>query len=1007
MKRNDFGLWGLELSPEEFARAVAALGVFEGSGHVLPTSVDAIRQQLSVTAANTEGPLRWNLKRELLEKLAALKKPGAALAFAQAWEKFRESYPIDLRFELHLDRTQSYFWIAEQLLGRVVGARSLYVRVDEPQIAVGWNWPLRIGFLNEDESQRLRKQLEGALKSSSLKNLVEFVTLTSERDDCDLLILPQTLQGALSELLKASWNPKADCVLVLGGAKDLSTRMVSLLQAVRSQARTSGVGLLFVDGEQRGEWLKNLITELSRNNALDVALFNANRLINSQTPLLAASRLLIDLTLVSRTAARMGQALKRSVEATHAAPPPETPIIPPPEPATPTRSRGGLSKASRKGGAKGGFGRLGSRPAPLHKAVKKNGGGGLSPAARTRALEVAAELSPPPQSGGGMFEAVESGGGMFESVEAAAPPPMMTPVDATAVMENTRKAQSIIEKISRKPEERRIQAQVFDSPGGKQQRGALKPAASYAVDVRIGPLDAGWESAQEAFPIHELQPSKTGHNLTVIFTEPRISPDPQVGKLFLPPDGASAPCRFFFHTGESFDRVRARITVLHRNRVIQTAILDAPVAFTGKATREKLTVEIEARVLPNINELQGRQNFDAALVLNHALDGQPQAMAVSGEEASMFSFDEASFKQTIDKLNGELSNLAQNSEDFPEDIGAKETTGLLNMLARHGSLLYTYLFKIRSQGKWLLGKDKKRVQIVSTKPESNLPLEFLYEYEAPNMNAKLCAYAKESLLKGECNKACGGPKKKKTVVCPLGFWGLNRVIERHAFDDKVVLQGGSTHGLTSASTSKRQPLHVLDKALFAASARVDGGDNQGTIKSVEKVLKQKTKQTDYVLSWKEWAAKVKAQSPSLLLLLSHTEIEGQADGLPALEISEKDRLSVGDIAEKHVLKRGSKTKPLVMLIGCSTHAPDNQLESFVPIFGLHAAIVVSTGATVLAVQAAKVATEFVRALSELSGKSNDVTFGDVMLDVRRNLLAKGLPMVLCLEAYGDADWYLK
>jgi hypothetical protein len=31
----------------------------------------------------------------------------------------------------------------------------------------------------------------------------------------------------------------------------------------------------------------------------------------------------------------------------------------------------------------------------------------------------------------------------------------------------------------------------------------------------------------------------------------------------------------------------------------------------------------------------------------------------------------------------------------------------------------------------------------------------------------------------------------------------------------------------------------------------------------------------------------------------------------------------------------------------------------------------------------------------------------VMLNVRRTLLAKGMPMVLCLEAYGDADWYLK
>lgn len=990
MKRNDFGLWGLELSPEEFARALAALGVFEGSGQGLPTSVETIWQQLLSAAAQSEGLLRWSLNPELIEKLAELKKPGSALAFAQAWEKFRGFYTKDLRFELYLGRTQSYFWVAEQLLGSAVRAASLYVRVDEPQTVVGWNWPLRIGFMKDDECLRLRQQLEGALKSSSLKKVVEFVTLESERDDCDLLILPQTLQGALSELLKASWHAKADCVLVLGGTKDLSERMVALLQAVRSQARTSGVGLLSVAEERRGEWLRNLLSGLSQNNALDVALFNANRELNSQNPLLAASRLLIDLSLVSRTAARMGQALERKVAATHAEPPPAGSPGPLP-PASPPRKPVGMSKGSSKGGAKGGATR--SAP-PSGGAVKKNGGGGLSPAARKAALEVAAALTiTPPASVGGMFESVEA-------------PITVAAVNVNAMMTNSRKAQSIINKISHQPEERRIQAQVFDSPGGHQQRGALKPASAYAVDVRIGPLDAEWESAQKAFPIDELPPSETGHNLTVIFTEPSVSPDPQVAKLFLPPDGASAPCRFYFHTGDAHDLVRARITVLHRNRVIQTAILNAPVAASGKATKDKLTVEIEARVLPNINDLKHRQTFDAALVLNHAADGQPLLTAVSGEQAAMFSFDATSFKDTIDKMNGLLSKLAHEADDYPEDLSAKETTGLLTLLARHGRMLYFHLFQLRSKGQWLLGKDQKKVQIISTRPESNLPLEFLYEYEAPNEKAKLCAFATKALPTGQCDKACGGPKKKKTVVCPLGFWGLNRVIERHTYDDRVSLQG-DTYALMAASTSERQPLHVLDKALFAASARVDAGDNKGTIKSVEKVLKEKTKRADYVMSWKDWAAKIKTQSPTLLILLSHTEVEAQADEMPALEISEKDRLSVIDITEKYVLKRGAKTRPLVMLVGCSTHAPANQLDSFVPFFGRHASIVVSTGATVLAMQAAKVATEFVRALSELSGKSNDITFGDVMLDVRRKLLAKGLPMVLCLEAYGDADWYLK
>ena len=989
MKRNDFGLWGLELSPAEFAKALAALGVFQGTIERWPSSlnVETIQRALSKAAAESKGLLGWRLSVVPPGELGKPKTRGTARLFAQAWEMFIRPHKGTLRFELHLDRVEDYFWIAGQLLSPAVKNISpeeqqqqphkivpttLYVRADEPQTAVGWNWPLRIGFLKSKESQQLRRQLEQAFKTSSLKQLVDFVDLLSEGDDCDLLLLPQELRGALSEMLKEKWRPKADCVLVLGGNKDLSGQAAALLHAVRTQARTSGVGLLFIAEDQRGGWLKGLVAELSHNNPLDVALFQVELEVKPPTPLLAASRSLIELALVSRTAARIGQMLKSRVT--------EIALAAPVKPPRPRRPRYGAKRPagfkSRNGGAGNGH-----MPHP-RRAVKKNGGSHIPAATRARALEVAEELGRERSS---KHYKYESGA-------------------ASDVAKGSRNAEALIKKIPRKTEDRRIQAQVFDSPGGKQRRGALKPDAAYAVDVRIGPPSAKWESAQEKFSMEKLPPSETGHHLTVFFTEPRVSPDPQFGKLFLPPSGATAPCRFYFHTGQALDHVRARITVLHRNRVIQTAILDAPVTASRQAKKGRIKVEIEARVLPNINDLRRRQSFDAALVFNHSSEGKPLAMAMSGEEADMFPIDDTSFKQTIDALNGELTNLAD-AGDFPKDISAKRTTELLNKLASHGRLLHKYLFGLRREGQWLLDKDKKKIQIISTRPESNLPLEFLYDYEAPNLNAKLCAFAKKSLPAGECNKACGGPKKRKTVVCPLGFWGLNRVIERHAYDEKIKLKG--TFGLKAASNSQREPLQVLDKALFAASKNVDEGDNKGTIKKVEKLLKEKTKHTDYVMSWKEWAAKIRTTSPSLLLLLSHTEVGEQEGNMASLEIGKLPRLRVVDIEEKYVRKPGSKARPLVMLIGCSTHAPDNPLESFVPFFGAHASIVLSTGATVLALQAAEVAMEFIRTLSRLSGKPGGSTFGDVMLDVRRRLLARGLPMVLCLEAYGDADWQLK
>jgi hypothetical protein len=949
MNRKDFGLWGIELAPAEFAKALAALGVFQASIKIWPSlNLEIISRTISEAAKS--GLLPWRLSVVPPAKSDKVQISSARI-FAKAWVRLAKSLGR-ARFELSLENVEDYFWIAGQLS---VAAEplplALYVRVDESPTGVGWNWPLRIGFLKDDDSRLLRSDLDKAFKPSSLKVLVDFVDLANESDACDLLLLPQDVRGALSELLREDWRPKADCVLVLGGSKYLSARLAAQVQGVYSEARAHGVGVLFIAEDQRERWLKGLVTQLSHNHPLDEALFEINRQLESPMPLIVASRRLMELTLVSRTAERVSDTLNLRLK--------ETPKFTAP----PRRLRGPDDAREL--------------PARYNRALKIFlDQGGLPPKTIVHAKRVAKTLRRV------SHWSQESGG-------------------ATEVARHSRAAHNLIKEIPRKYQDRRIQAQVLELPGEEQQRVALKPSASYGVDVRIGPPAEEWESAAKPFPMENLPPSETGHDLTVVFTEPRVCPEPQVDKLFLPPQGATASIRFYFRTTNSLESVNARITVLHRNRVIQTAILKAPVALSG--TRGKgIRVDLEARVLSDLDNLWQRQDFDAALVLNHANDGQAYATAMADQQAVMFSLDEASLRQTIDTLNGELTTLADDPDSYPKDIAAAPTTKLLNMLAIHGRLLYNHLFVYRGGNGWLLGKDKKKIQIVSTRLESNLPLEFLYDYAAPNEDAKLCAYAKKSLATGQCDKSCGGMKNKKTVVCPLGFWGLNRVIERHAFDGTVNLQG-NTYALKAAATSQRQPLQVLQSSLFAASGEVDKA-RKGTIKRLEKVLKTTTKRADYVLSWKDWVKKVKSNSPTLLLLLSHTEFDEESK-MSALEISKLPRLRIVDIVEKYVRKPGTNTRPLVMLVGCKTNAPDNLLHSFVPAFGTYAAIVLSTGATVLAIQAAQVATEVVRALSKLP-KKREATFGDVMLDVRRQLLAKGVPMVLCLSAYGDADWKL-
>jgi len=54
--------------------------------------------------------------------------------------------------------------------------------------------------------------------------------------------------------------------------------------------------------------------------------------------------------------------------------------------------------------------------------------------------------------------------------------------------------------------------------------------------------------------------------------------------------------------------------------------------------------------------------------------------------------------------------------------------------------------------------------------------------------------------------------------------------------------------------------------------------------------------------------------------------------------------------------------------------------------------------------AAPIARKLSRALAKRSRKKTLVSFGDILLKVRRQLLAEGMPIALCLTAYGDANW---
>jgi len=158
-----------------------------------------------------------------------------------------------------------------------------------------------------------------------------------------------------------------------------------------------------------------------------------------------------------------------------------------------------------------------------------------------------------------------------------------------------------------------------------------------------------------------------------------------------------------------------------------------------------------------------------------------------------------------------------------------------------------------------------------------------------------------------------------------------------------------------------------------------------------------------VRDWDTWRTAVQNRNPSILVLVPHTLKD--ADSIPTLEIGEEQQLPEDQITASYVHTTHDFHPPVVLLLGCETAGPDVPFQAFAVQFRIHgAAIVLSTLTPVLGRHAVPVAQMLLGELRHAAHAQG--TFGDALLMLRRRALAAGIPMVLSLVAYGDADWRL-
>ncbi|MFA4864602.1 MAG: hypothetical protein WC605_12645, partial [Bacteroidales bacterium] len=558
----------------------------------------------------------------------------------------------------------------------------------------------------------------------------------------------------------------------------------------------------------------------------------------------------------------------------------------------------------------------------------------------------------------------------------------------------------IPENVEVKRRERYISARTYQmkEDNYEEEKRAFLTGVLSKVIMRIGPPDKKWVSNKTSFPVEKLPPQKEAWGLTVVLGEPTHIKEPLIRKIKLPKDGPSTECEFIFTPLEAVP-FEGRITVLHRGRVIQTAVLKIPVVKEADkmpaSDQMELTDLIPVRV--NLGNLEERRQFDLAFITNHNSGNKPMMTGIGKDNAWLANL-EGCYGIT-NNINLLLSDVAQKVKDYNDGLKSKKGENLLRELIFCGCDLYDMLIKKRL--KTTVDKEKflqnEYMQIITTNDsEQIIPFEFIYEHEAPDNDATLCDFWKEGLSNGECRETCS--KNFRKTMCPLGFWGLSKVIERQDVSSEEFSKDCPDYIIQTESDDDQSPLSIDGKCLVAASTKVDATDLDEVIKSISKATGN---QPVKVNNWSEWETLVQENTPQLIVVMPH---HAGKETKATLEINEDTIIGV-QIRESHVKKAGSDDTPIVALLGCDTTGSAMKYGSFVQKFRLRgAAIVIGTVASVFGKHAAKVANMLVVGLGEESDKNKRL--GEVMRAVKRKALLDGLIMSLCVVAFGDADWKL-
>jgi hypothetical protein len=953
MTRFAFGGWGWELSDRDFGRALAALGVL---ARELRSEGDLVAGgDTGRGAAVAPGPSRERLADALS---SMVRDSGRRLTWDLGdLEELRPRlYQLPAAWLLgawrasKAERAQLAIAPAPglddrwtyELLAHATVGSTPYFRLPEPPGRLRWNWPTRVGFL--PQTALFRDDLYRRL-SKSVAPLTEPEVGPGR---CDLLLVPADSLGGLGAVSRLDL-PESTVVIMF----DTATRQepVSHCRDVAAHAGSWGVAVVHVGLGDVSEWLRTFLREMSH----ELPLLSCLRTAGAVTALFAAEGLLDFEPL--RTA---GEALTGRME--------------------------------RSVSAVGGERRVSALPERTTVVL------GLPARARPSLPELGRRLRETD-----LAFASEDEGATDTAIVARATDPILRALERKQA--TNRFIRATVTAMGAPPKERVALNAGF-------QAGSV-----HQVAVSIGPRQADDRMIVADVPVDpERLAEAAGHRLTIVLAEPDLLAEPLVRTLELPAFGPTRWTVFRLPVATNTRTVRARISVLHRGRILQTAMLSGPVMAeddlrrtqtAGRAPRRPgIRIRVEANLRPGMSGLDDRSRYDAAVVLNRNADGRSGGTTMGRVRAAKFEFDWV--KDAIAAINRTLGE-AEQDDAFERPLESEKSLVYLRALASNGVPLYDRIGTVIEET--FSGVRLERLQVLSINANTILPVELIYDLAPPANDAGLCENWRDALATGKCDEAFHEVDDEEllSVVCPSGFWGISKVIERQATrkSDK-----GPPFQVRSIPDRDQTTLRPVTPVLFAASDRVNAvkrGEVKRVIKSLDTLT---TNQIVPVERWLHWAQQVKEIDPPVLILLSHTETNVPAGA--SLEIAAEggpERRALGQITKAYVTRKPKEPGPIVFLLGCTTGVPMDHFQSFVVQFEEKgASLVVGTFAPVLGRHAGQTAEALIEQIGAVRADrpqhDRGIPFGEVLRDVRRRMLAKGILMSMSLTAYGDADWRL-